>query len=167
MSDAEKRDGGLTRREFAKTVAAGVAAVAAAHSLSALEAHAAPGSSKMTEAAAGQVSSTGPKEKTAIELISENALKVRFEDLDDQTIKAQKDRLIDLTGCIIGGAMSARNASLVKIVRDMGAKRGSPLVYPWWPGSARQCRHGQLHLMPLERLWSDEHQYRWPLGCCP
>ena len=41
MSDAEKNDGGLTRREFAKTVAAGVAAVAAAHSLSALEAHAA------------------------------------------------------------------------------------------------------------------------------
>jgi hypothetical protein len=72
MSDAEKKNEGLTRREFAKTVAAGVAAVAAAQSLNALEAHAAPGASKMTEAAAGQVSSTEPKEKTAIEAISEN-----------------------------------------------------------------------------------------------
>ena len=127
MSDAEKNDGGLTRREFAKTVAAGVVAVAGAHSLSALEAHAAPGASKMTEATAGQVSSAGPKEKTAIELISENAVKVRFEDLDEQTIKTQKDRLIDLTGCIIGGAMSARNASLVKIVREMGGIEEAPL----------------------------------------
>ena len=127
MSDAEKNDGGLTRREFAKTVAAGVAAVAAAHSLSALEAHAAPGSSKMTEAAAGQISSTEPKEKTAIELMSENAVKVRFEDLDDQTIKVMKDRIIDLTGCIIGGAMAGGNAGLVKVFRDMGGKQEAPL----------------------------------------
>ena len=41
MSDAEKNDGGLTRREFAKTVVAGVAAAAAAHSLNAFEVHAA------------------------------------------------------------------------------------------------------------------------------
>ena len=127
MSDAEKNIAGLTRREFAKTVAAGVAAVAGAHSLSALEAHAVPGASKMTEAGAGQVSSTGPKEKTAIEVISENALKVKFEDLDDQTIKMGKDRLIDLTGCIIGGAMASGNAGLVKIVRDMGGKQEAPL----------------------------------------
>ena len=127
MSDAEKNDGGLTRREFAKTVAAGVAAVATAHSLSGLEAHAASGSSKMTEAAAGQISSTGPKEKTAIEMISETALKVRFEDLDEQTIKMGKDRIFDLTGCIIGGAMASGNAGLVKIIRDMGGKQEAPL----------------------------------------
>ena len=127
MSDGEKNDGNLTRREFARTVAAGVAAVAAAHSLGALEPHAAPGSSKMTEAVAGQISSTGPKDKTAIEVISENALKVKFEDLDDQTIKVWKDRLIDLTGCIIGGAMAAGDPGLVKIVRDMGGKQEAPL----------------------------------------
>ena len=127
MSDAEKNDGGLTRREFAKTVAAGVAAVAAAHSLNASEVHAAPRSSKMTEAAAAQVPSTGPKEKTAIELMSENAVKVRFENLDDQTIKVGKDRLIDLTGCIIGGAMAAGNAGLVKVIRDWGGKQEAPL----------------------------------------
>ncbi len=126
MSDAEKNDGGLTRREFAKTVAAGVAAVAAAHSLSALEVHAAPGASKMTGAAAGQTS-TEPKGKTAIELMSENAVKVRFEDLDDHTVKVGKDRLIDLTGCIIGGAMAEGNAGLVKVVRDMGGKQEAPL----------------------------------------
>ena len=59
--------------------------------------------------------------------MSENAIKVRFEDLDDQTIKVGKDRLIDLTGCIIGGAMAAGNAGLVKVVRDWGGKQEAPL----------------------------------------
>jgi hypothetical protein len=75
MSDAEKNDGGLARREFAKTVAAGVAAVAAAHPLSALETHAAQGASETPTASGNQ------EERDLCHELSAFAVRTKWEDL--------------------------------------------------------------------------------------
>jgi 2-methylcitrate dehydratase PrpD len=67
------------------------------------------------------------EEKTAIQLIAENAVAARFGDLSEWNIRCTKDRIVDLTGCIIGGATAAGNAGLVKIVRDWGGKPEAPV----------------------------------------
>ena len=67
------------------------------------------------------------KEKTAIELISENIVNAEFKDLSEWNVKCTKDRLLDITGCIIGGAAAMGNAGLVKIVKNWGGKAEAPL----------------------------------------
>lgn len=65
--------------------------------------------------------------KTAIELISENIVNAKFEDLSEWNIQCTKDRLIDICGCIIGGATAEGNAGLVKIIKEQGGKGEAPV----------------------------------------
>lgn len=65
--------------------------------------------------------------KLPIDLICENVVSAKYEDLSEWNIKCTKDRLIDITGCIIGGATAQGNAGLVKIVRDYGGKEEAPI----------------------------------------
>jgi len=59
-------------------------------------------------------------EKTAIEVLSENVLALRFEDLDAGTLENAKNRIIDILGCAIGGANAAGNHGLIKTVKKWG-----------------------------------------------
>ena len=63
------------------------------------------------------------KEKTAVEALSANVLAVRFEDLDTRIVENAKNRIIDVLGCVIGGANAAGNQGLINTVRKWG---GSP-----------------------------------------
>ena len=60
------------------------------------------------------------KGKTAVESLSENVLSVRFEDLGDRIVENAKTRIIDVLGCVIGGANAAGNQGLINIVRKWG-----------------------------------------------
>jgi len=60
------------------------------------------------------------KEKTAVEALSENVLAVRFEDLDGRIVENAKNRILDVLGCVIGGANAAGNQGLIKTVRRWG-----------------------------------------------
>ena len=61
-------------------------------------------------------------DKTAVEALAENALKTRFEDLDQETIETIKGRVIDILGCAIGGANASGNRELIDLVKGYGAK---------------------------------------------
>jgi 2-methylcitrate dehydratase PrpD len=61
-------------------------------------------------------------DKTAIELLSENVVKTRFEDIDKETIETIKGRVIDIVGCAIGGANAPGNQALMDVVRHWGGK---------------------------------------------
>lgn len=60
------------------------------------------------------------KGKTAVEALSESVLAVRFEDLGDRIVENAKNRIIDVLGCVIGGANAAGNQGLINIVRGWG-----------------------------------------------
>ena len=63
-------------------------------------------------------------EKTAIEALSENAVKTRFEDIDKETIETIKGRVMDIVGCAIGGANAPGNQALIDVVKRWGGRRG-------------------------------------------
>ena len=61
-------------------------------------------------------------DKTAIELLSENAVNTRFEDIDKETIETIKGRVIDIVGCAIGGANAPGNQGLIDVVKHWGGR---------------------------------------------
>lgn len=65
--------------------------------------------------------------KSAIELISENIVNTKFENLSEWNIKNAKDRIIDIVGCIIGGSKASGNDGLIKIVKNWGGKEEAPV----------------------------------------
>ena len=77
------------------------------------------------------------KGKTAVEALSENVLSVRFEDLGDRIVENAKNRIIDVLGCVIGGANAAGNQGLIKTVKKWGGSRGS---YDHGPRRESPCR---------------------------
>jgi 2-methylcitrate dehydratase PrpD len=62
-------------------------------------------------------------EKAPIEALSANILDTRFENFSRETLDNAINRIIDVTGCAIGGASAAGNRALVKLVQGWG---GSP-----------------------------------------
>jgi 2-methylcitrate dehydratase len=65
---------------------------------------------------------TEKTQDTAVEALSENAVKIRFEDIDKQTIESIKGRVIDIVGCAIGGANATGNQGLMDLVKGWGGK---------------------------------------------
>lgn len=63
-----------------------------------------------------------PKNGAVMDKIVSNILGVQFDDLDGQTVRHAKDRVIDTVGCLVGGAYAPGNRQLVNLVRDRGGK---------------------------------------------
>ena len=59
---------------------------------------------------------------TPIEELSENVLNTQFENFDQETLNNAKHRMIDVIGCLIGGACAEGNRSLTNLVKDWGGK---------------------------------------------
>lgn len=70
---------------------------------------------------------TQTTEKTAIELISANIAHAKFENLSEWNVQCTKDRLLDICGCIIGGATAEGNKALAGIIKDNGGKAEAPV----------------------------------------
>jgi 2-methylcitrate dehydratase PrpD len=51
-----------------------------------------------------------------IDALAKNILTARFEDFDPATLDNAKNRVMDVLGCIIGGAKAERNAGLVRLI---------------------------------------------------
>ncbi|MBN1160670.1 MAG: MmgE/PrpD family protein [Dehalococcoidales bacterium] len=69
-------------------------------------------------------------EATAIERLVTNALKTRFENIDEDTLEAAKYRIIDTLGCLIGGALDTGNPELLRLLKERGGKKeATVLVY--------------------------------------
>jgi 2-methylcitrate dehydratase PrpD len=68
------------------------------------------------------------REKAAVEALSENVLAVRFEDLGSRIVENAKNRIIDILGCVIGGANAAGNRGLIKTVMKWGGSEEATLM---------------------------------------
>ena len=122
MSDAEKNDGGLTRREFAKTVAAGVAAVAAAHSSSALEAHAAPGASETPAASGSQ------EERDLCHELSKFAVGTKWSDLPPNVVHDTKMLFLDSVGNALAGGTCVPGKMIITLAQRFGGAAESSII---------------------------------------
>jgi len=67
-------------------------------------------------------------EITAIEALASNVVNTRFENFDQATIEAAKNRIIDVLGCTIGGANAPGNAAMIDLVRNWGGKEESTIL---------------------------------------
>ena len=65
---------------------------------------------------------------TAIEAFSANLVETRFEHLDNATVELAKNRIIDVLGCLIGGASAPGNPALLKLVKGWGGKKESTIL---------------------------------------
>ncbi len=63
-----------------------------------------------------------------IEAICANVVNTRFEDLDKATLELAKNRVIDVLGCLIGGANAPGNPALLKLVKHWGGKKESTIL---------------------------------------
>lgn len=57
-----------------------------------------------------------------IDLLCENIVNTKFEDLSEDNIRILKDRLLDMTGCMFGGAIVNENEFLEKRYEEWGGK---------------------------------------------
>ena len=67
-------------------------------------------------------------ESKYIEAISANVANTRFEDFDQATIDLAKNRVIDVLGCLIGGANAPGNPALLKLVKRWGGKKEATIL---------------------------------------
>jgi 2-methylcitrate dehydratase PrpD len=65
---------------------------------------------------------------TVIEKFSANIVDARFEDLDKETVELAKYRILDVLGCLIGGANAPGNAALLKLVTTWGGKKEATIL---------------------------------------
>jgi len=72
------------------------------------------------------VSSAG--NSTPIEELSANVLDTRFENFDRATLDNAKSRIIDVVGCLIGGANAAGNSALINLVREWGGREEATIL---------------------------------------
>jgi len=63
-----------------------------------------------------------------IDRLSENILKTRFEDIDRETTDITRRRILDMFGCVIGGANTTDNGALARLVEDWGGKKESSIL---------------------------------------
>lgn len=59
---------------------------------------------------------------SALDEIIENVLEVKFDDIDEETLRNAKDRIIDTVGCLIGGAGDPSNPEFVSLITGYGGK---------------------------------------------
>jgi 2-methylcitrate dehydratase PrpD len=67
-------------------------------------------------------------ESTIIERLAANVLETRFENLDWADLEHARNRIIDVVGCLIGGANAPGNSGLVDLVRDWGGKEEATIL---------------------------------------
>ena len=70
----------------------------------------------------------GAAKITPIEELSENVLNTRFENFDRETLEKNKNRIIDVVGCLIGGAHASGNQALVDLVKGWGGKEEATIL---------------------------------------
>ena len=63
----------------------------------------------------------------ATELLCSNLVRTTFEDLSEDNIRIFKDRLLDMTGCIFGGAVVPEDQFLVEKLIYWGGREEAPL----------------------------------------
>lgn len=63
----------------------------------------------------------------ATELLCHNLVNTKFEDLSEDNVRIFKDRLLDMTGCIFGGAVVPEDQFLIQKLIDWGGKEEAPL----------------------------------------
>ena len=71
--------------------------------------------------------SSNPRNKP-IEALSANVLDTRFENFDQATVENAKNRIIDVLGCVVGGAKAAGNSALVELVKGWGGKEEATIL---------------------------------------
>jgi 2-methylcitrate dehydratase PrpD len=69
---------------------------------------------------------------TPIEKLSINVLDTCFENFDEATLENTKSRIIDVLGCMIGGANAAGNSALIELVKEWGGKEEATILI--WGG---------------------------------
>jgi len=67
-------------------------------------------------------------ERTAIEELSANVLETRFENFDEATLLNAKNRVVDIVGCVVGGAHASGNSSLVDLVKGWGGNEEATIL---------------------------------------
>lgn len=65
---------------------------------------------------------------TPIEELSANVLDTRFENFDQAALDNAKSRIIDVVGCLIGGANAAGNSALIDLVKEWGGKEEATIL---------------------------------------
>jgi 2-methylcitrate dehydratase PrpD len=65
---------------------------------------------------------------SAIEAFSANVVNTRFEDLGTTAVEGAKKRIIDILGCLIGGANASGNAALLGLIRNWAGKGESTIL---------------------------------------
>jgi 2-methylcitrate dehydratase PrpD len=83
-----------------------------------------------------EVIMTDTAEKSTIEQLVDNILETRFENLDQVALEHAKNRIIDIVGCIIGGAYDTGNLELVNLVKDWGGKQEATILIHGGKGPA-------------------------------
>ena len=66
-------------------------------------------------------------EKTVAEILSEGALKVRFEDLSERNIEISKDKLLDNIGNLAGGALAFGNREVKRVIESYEESKEAPI----------------------------------------
>ncbi len=69
-----------------------------------------------------------PAESTVIEKLAANALETRFENLEPGDLEHAKNRIIDVVGCLIGGANAPGNPELIDLVRHWGGRKEATIL---------------------------------------
>lgn len=67
---------------------------------------------------------TSPK---LIDLICENLVKTKIENLSDWNVKCFKDRLLDITGCIFGGSIVEDKNAVFNLIKRWGGTEEAPV----------------------------------------
>lgn len=67
------------------------------------------------------------KERNVAEVLSEGALKVKFEDLSERNIEICKDKLLDNIGNIAGGALAFGNREVKRVIESYGETGEAPI----------------------------------------
>lgn len=67
-------------------------------------------------------------ENAAIEELVANVLDTRFENFDQATIENARNRIIDVLGCLIGGANAPGNSALIGLVREWGGREEATIL---------------------------------------
>jgi 2-methylcitrate dehydratase PrpD len=65
---------------------------------------------------------------TPLEKLVANVLETRFENFDRSTVENARARVIDVLGCLIGGANAPGNSELTDLVRDWGGKEEATIL---------------------------------------
>jgi 2-methylcitrate dehydratase PrpD len=63
-----------------------------------------------------------------VEELAANVVKTKYEAFDGATIAAAKNRLIDITGCLIGGANGGGNRELLDLIKGWGGAKDATIL---------------------------------------